>query len=448
MTVKLLTAASVIVGALGTSALGTGAIASPYCETLLHAEQLESRYARIAPIHNSRDTGWIFGNDQIDRRYGLSDREAALFSDLVEELDRLGTDLALWIAPPRPIIAGDTVVDATLAEGHSVDLAAQADAFRRLISQINDAGAVAPDLLSLALGSEDVRREFYFHRDTHWTNIGAAHSALALAEALEPGSHPAFQVDALPVVAVEPEAGSLAAIVRTVCDGPLEQEESPVFDYSGIATPGLGLLDDPSDQAPPAVLLGTSFSDRYRRDQYQAADALAAALNRPIVNRSVSGGGMVGPIETYFLDGTFSRDRPDLMIWEFPYNNALNEPALRRVLGAVRSLSSAHHSLQEVRLDDGSATIPSDGNQPTLLRISISGEPVNEVHVTVGFDERRPKTIRMRRNARMSEVAILEEWWVDLSRYSDEISEVTLDFRSAGGDRMVTVGRYSASTEN
>ncbi|WP_412550274.1 alginate O-acetyltransferase AlgX-related protein [Shimia sp. MIT910701] len=44
------------------------------------------------------------------------------------------------------------------------------------------------------------------------------------------------------------------------------------------------------------ALLGSSFSNRYKRDHYRVADALARAFDADVENFSVSGGGPIGAI--------------------------------------------------------------------------------------------------------------------------------------------------------
>ncbi len=413
------------------SSVATLAGAEAYCPQMLTPERLEHRYQRIAPIYNEADTGWIFGSDQFNNRYILNSGEEALLRQLVLELSALGTDLAILIAPPRPTVAGQVIVDATTGRPGLYDVVQQGDAFHRMIEQMSGAGAHVPNLLELVETDPEVRRAYYFQRDTHWTNLGAAHSAIALAATITPDAAPAFSVRDLPVLEMTSERGSLSSIVEATCGHRPRGEQSPLLDYTGHLTTAVGLLDDSGADQISAVLLGTSFSDRYRRDQYQTAEALSAALGQAVENRSVSGGGMIGPFETYFLSGQFMVDRPNMIIWEFPYTYQMNEAALRQLLGAVRA-AQVEPTNTPLALIDNEATFQVSGGAPVtdLIGVRVDGAEIRDIVVRVVSGDGDETTTRMRRKSRMDEVAILADWWVDLSGVVFDIHSVVFEFRS------------------
>lgn len=417
-----------LAGLLGLSSIATAGAAAPYCADMLSADTLESRYQRLAPIYNSVETGWIFGSDQLDYRYVLSDSEQALLALLVSELEARGTKLAMLIAPPRPVIAGQDVVDATTNRPGQYDMAAQGSAFHQMMDQIAATGAIAPDLLRLVQSDPVVAQDFYFRRDTHWTNIGPAYSARALA-ALMPDADGApldpRMLNALEEVA---ERGSLSDIVSATCDTTPDPELSPLFDYSPYLTQSAGLLDTDSSEGTDAILLGTSFSDRYKRDQYQAADALSAALNRGVTNRSVSGGGMIGPFETYLLTGGFAEDQPDLIIWEFPYTYQLNETELRRLLGALRADETDSASMSATLNQDlTEIAVPAEMGATPLLGLRMLDGYARDLVVHLTFSDGNRHRLRLRRKKRMEEIAVLDTWWIDLHGFDTSLQSLTIE---------------------
>ena len=243
-------------------------VAAPYCSALLDEAELDTKYKRLAPIWSNTDNGWIFTSDQLKTSYTMKSDASRLMSEIVAQFDAAGVDLAMIVAPPRPLVAGQATVDETVGPTLGYDTATVANSFHELIEQLRATGAVVPNLLAVATQSSEV--PFYFKRDTHWTNSGAAASALALAGEYQLA--PKFDVTQIMANEVYAEKGSLNKIVTAACDITNPPEETTTFDYGLVAaSQGLGLLDDAGQET--VALLGTSFSDRNKRDQYQFSDA-------------------------------------------------------------------------------------------------------------------------------------------------------------------------------
>ena len=408
--------------------IAQSAVATPICSKMLDQDALDKRYKRLAPIYNSVDTGWIFGSDQFENTYAIDDTRQKLVAKIVGHLASQGTTLAMVIPPPRPAVAGQAVVDATIGQSNVHDIAVEAASFHQMIEQLNAAGAKAPDLLSLALSNDDLKERFYFSRDTHWTSVAVAHSALALAAKLTPEAPAAFDPNALQSIEVFGERGSLSDIVRATCNTDPEKEPTPVFDYATHLPSGADLFGDVDASA---VLVGTSFSDRYKRDQYQVADAMSAALGQSVTNLSVSGAGVVGPLEAYVLSGQLDAEKPSFVIWEFPYTYELREAHLRQILGALRakeppdahktlSLSGDKVSLNLTKGVDLVGLRPQGGN-PLSISIKLRH---NDGSIT---------KMRLARKSRMAEIATFDTWWLDLSGYADESLVLEASFKSKDG---------------
>ncbi len=425
----------ILAGILSLSAIATSAVAEPYCAQMLDADALERRYQRLAPIYNSTETGWIFASDQLEYRYVLSNTEQFLFAELVSELAARGTDLAIMVAPPRPVVAGQQALDDTTGQPGAYDLAAQAAAFHEMMVQISEAGAIAPDLLSLTQSQPELSDAFYFQRDTHWTNIGAAFSALALGAEIT-GVPAAFDPSSLATVEMAEEPGSLSRIVEATCDTRPDAELSALFDYTPHLPSSGGLLSDASTDGADVVLLGTSFSDRYGRDQYQTADALSAALQRPVANHSVSGGGMVGPFETYLQTGAFADDQPDLSVWEFPYTYQLTEANLRRLLGALRADENAVVAQTvAVNGDTTDFDLAAEWTAASVLGLRMTEGATRDMVVRLHFADGDNVRLRLRRKSRMEEVAVLDTWWLDLRGFESDVTSISIEPR---GDSDLT----------
>ena len=390
--------------------LTTYASAQHFCAEMLEADNLDANYSRIAPLYNSEETGWIFGTNQLRGGYALDPEVQGLLVQIKDEIAAYGTELLMLIPPPRPVVAGTDVLRET-AGGEVYDVEAMREDFGIMIAQLNALGIPAPDLLDVAGDG------YYFLRDTHWTNLGAAQSAVALAETL--GLEPGFDPLNLPVSEIASEPGSLAEVAALVCDRDMPDEKTPVFNYAALSQ--MDLLGD--FDRPLAALLGSSFSDRYRRDSYQTADALSTALNMDVANHSVSGGGLVGPLEAYISMGTLVAERPAYLIWEFPYSNHITPARARQILGALRADTAL--PVQQIPLVDDSVTVH-PAISPNLLGIGIEDPSILEVKVRVRFADGGGESLTLRRKARVVEMAALESWWVDLSGLP-EISSLKLE---------------------
>ncbi len=377
-------------------AFATAAGAEPYCDALVTGDGLSAKHARSAPIYSNADSGWMFTKDQMRERYDMKSSAARLVAEIVAEFDKRGVPLAIMVPPPRPVVAGQAALDETMGNDR-YDVAAAEASFAKLVEGLNAAGAIAPDLQALSLSDPDLRDAFYFKRDTHWTTVGAAHSAITLAQAVA-STHPNLFPDAPKFSATNlirngeiEEKGSLARIARDGCGTSLGNEVSPTFDLTQ-AKEG-GLLGDAPDR-PRIALVGSSFSDRYKKDHYRVSDALARVFGADVDNYSVSGGGGIGAIESYVLSGELDHRAHDLVVWELPYTESFNSTSmLRQLLGALRYGTDAG--------------APADNGQLSSLKaveLSISGNGTQRAKLKVSLNDGSQKMISVsRRGALPSE---------------------------------------------
>ena len=408
----------------------TATTAAPMCAELLSVDQLESKYQRLAPIHSDTATGWIFTKDQMSEDYSLKSEARHLMAEIVHEFDRRGIELALLIAPPRPLVAGDAVVSETLGGNGDYDVAVATESYEKMVVQLAETGAVVPNLLPTAQDLTETQ-PYYFQRDTHWTPAGAAISALELAAELGAAS-PEFVLSDVSSSATYEESGSLSSIVASVCGIENEGEQVAMMDYSSVMDArGLGLLDDVSDTL--IALVGTSFSDRNKRDQYQVADALAAATGAEEFNYSVSGGGMIGPMEAFVLSGDLDNAGHRTVIWEFPYTQSPNATSqLRQLLGALRSSDAELSTPESLAVSASNEADLNFAGQPLetdLIRFDVGTTDMFRLDIAVAFENGKTKTIKLRRKNRIPQERRATVWFADLSGWNHGgITEVTAKF--------------------
>lgn len=378
----------------------TTAQAEPYCADLLNTDALPKKYAKSAPIYSDAESGWIFTKDQLKDRYDMKSTSQELVQAIVDEFAKRDVPLAIMIAPPRPVVAGQEQLDAAMGN-ESYDVEAARASFDKLIEELSQTGAIVPNLSDLALADPSIREDFYFRRDTHWTTVGAAVSAIELAELVNTRAPDLFPndgafgaVDLVPSNTIE-EEGSLAKIVSTVCGTSQDVETATSFDL----TRGGGLLGD-AQNGPSIALVGSSFSDRYKRDYYRFGDALARAFDANIENYSVSGGGPIGAIEAYVLSGALDRREHPLVIWELPYTESFNSSSfLRQLLGALQRSAAT----QNVAEFDSSTDVVSinveDGAGLTGVEIVSADLGNQRFRLEVHFDNGSKSKISLNRRS-------------------------------------------------
>jgi hypothetical protein len=195
----------------------------PYCPALLDPAALKNEYRRMAPIHSNRDNGWIFVSSHLQNSYTMEPEAEMLLRSIVEEFKSRQLPLAILIAPPRPAMVGQRVLDETLMGRGNYSAAAAGDSFSSLIAQIRAAGAIAPDVYAQSRNHAVIAERFYFKRDDHWSTMGAAFSASELAREVHK-SLPDLFVSAKPLDLpslesreVVEEKGSYNQMVEATC---------------------------------------------------------------------------------------------------------------------------------------------------------------------------------------------------------------------------------------
>ncbi len=367
--------------------LGSAAQSAPYCENLLNREALPKKYAKIAPIYSDQASGWIFTQDQLKDRYEMKSSSLKLVQAIVDEFAARDMPLAIVVAPPRPVIAGQDNLDAAMGQ-YLYSVADARSSFDKLIEQLASTGAIVPNLSDVALADPDIRDRFYFRRDTHWTAVGSAVSATELAHTVNTQAPDLFATDGdvafrdLEASGAIQEEGSLAEVVHKACGTALPPETSETFDLSRS-----GDLLGAASNGPAIALLGSSFSNRYKRDHYRVADALARAFDADVENFSVSGGGPIGAIEAYVMSGALDRKDHDLVVWELPYTESFNSQSfLRQLLGAL-SESRAPNKAAELQTQSQATLVKlAEGVATSGLEIEAEDIAKQSFNLEVRFD--------------------------------------------------------------
>lgn len=310
----------------------SAANADPYCADLISQDQLPKKYQKRGPFYSDVATGWIVGQDQFKNKYDVSAEAEILWRGITAEFDKHGVELVVLAAPPRPLFAPQSAIDAMDLPA-DVKMSDLDDGFSAYIAALNAAGITAPDLSTIAADASSA--DYYFARDTHWTPMGAGVSVAHLNAAMGRASV-SDSMARIDGSATYEEKGSLAGVVKDVCGARPDIETVPAPQYAeqGSATSLLG--DAP--ELDKIALVGTSFSDRYQSDAYQVAGALAFVMGASVDNFAVTGGGLVGSIEAFVRSGALANGDYKTVVWETPYSAPLTHvDGLRQVLGALQT---------------------------------------------------------------------------------------------------------------
>ncbi|MBO9476726.1 hypothetical protein J7382_04175 [Shimia sp. R11_0] len=439
----LATVAWGISGSLG----ATASLASPVCQEFRAPDLMPKKYAKLAPVLSNGADGWLITNDQMDLDYTPHAEVPDLLRSIAEEFARREMPLAIMIPPPRPLVAGQKVMD-DFPNGAEMDVAEVSASFSAMISDIRSAGLIAPDLLLATQGKEALPAEFYFRRDTHWTPAGAAVSALALADEVAltlPRLFPkagSTDVTDLTLSETVTEKGSLNGMAKNVCGVILPPETAPTLRFPQEEG---GLLDEADNSKPRVALAGSSFSDRYQRDFYQVADALAHALGAEVDNYSVSGGGAIGGLESLVLSGALTSGHYDLVVWELPYTESLSRTHfLRQLLGALRH-EELGTPVATVGIDPQAKDMtvtPHDGT-PGAVLVSLPESDLQRVAIDLRLADGSKETLQLLRKDKVPAERRSDLWAVSLDGYDRKgIQQMKLRFKGGKPGQDATVSLY------
>lgn len=288
----------------------------------------------------------------------------ALMQRLATALAENGTTLVYATVPAKSLAMPQYLPPRAAEYGYDPQIAETV--YTDIITRLNDAGVVAPDLRA-ALQSAPEGETVFYPADFHWTSLGARLAAQAIGDAIR--AHPAY-AETTPgtyetrELGIQPAFSGMRRTLQAFCTEALPPVETMA--YETIRTDTATAQDDGGDaldifatggdgaDAPQMVLVGTSFSDSPVNNfsgflsQYSGLD---------VVNYSVTGGNQYGAIISYLTSGDFAAARPRFLVWENPIYNNLAQygtaPLEELVAAAGNTCTTV---LETERLDDHTLT--------------------------------------------------------------------------------------------
>ena len=210
----------------------------------------------------------------------------------------------------------------------------------------------------------------FFKRDVHWTPEGANAAYTAVAKVVESVLDAPLPAERIELSRKSPDTPFYGKHINTWTDelcGYLLAPE-PLANYA--VTP-----DTSEDVTAEVVKAGTSFSI----PPYDVG-FLSAALQSPVYNAAIGGGGMLFPVETYLRGDLYTEHRPKILVWEyFVTADYVSEPQQRRLIGAAYGVCGPERRAFE-------KTYPVRGDRPIGVRTPAL--PSREHYLTLTFSDR------------------------------------------------------------
>ena len=268
--------------------------------------------------------GWLAVESELaegDSAVRGSAAAIAMFAHVTDLLSAKGIKLVVALIPgktrlyPQAFFPGDALLEP------------QASEYNRTIQALRDNGVFAPDLATAMLASPKLDQGLYFRGDSHWNQTGASVASQAIAAyANAKGLLTGVKREKFNLVKDGPPRPMPIDIpgkdlrLNGVLLDTAAKKRLGILPPSGATyqllraegSGGAGLFGPP----PQVVLIGTSFSAE--ADKHGFAEVLQAALGARVANVSIPGGGLTRAATGYFLDASFTKTPPKLIIWETP----------------------------------------------------------------------------------------------------------------------------------
>lgn len=281
--------------------------------------------ARYVLLNEGRDgvvagsDDWLFSSEEF-RSHDPEQINLAATLDYIAQvqttLAQMGSDLVIVPLPAKiEVVHG-------LAPNES-QIGVMSAAYDQFLADLAARDILAVDTRPALIAADDP----FFQTDTHWTDLGAAVVADAVAQSglVALGDDAYTRADLAPVSFT----GDLVSFVTSDTLGPLVGLEGEtivpyVAEAAEQADAGLGGIDLFGSSGPlPIDLVGTSYS---ANANWSFAEALKISLQQDVLNHATEGQGPVTPMHTY-LSKIDPAAVPPVVIWEFPVRY-LSDPTL------------------------------------------------------------------------------------------------------------------------
>ena len=372
-----------------------------------------------------------------DLRYGQDLGELTTWMQrLNETLEADGTLLVVVPTPLRGMVNGEVVTDKPALETLNIEFdAAEASAYYRdYMASLEP--IVAVDLLDAAETLKGKTVGYHQKLDRHWTPEGARASAQAVAQVLR--ENPTYRTltrsggaaFTTALTGTEPGSNRIFETIEKKC-GDLPSELLEMINL--YTTKELTKGDLFTQETPVVALAGSSFST----ETYNFDGFLSEALGQPILNASVSGGGLDIALQDLLL----KRDKganPKVIIWEYRMSDATiteregDYTAFRQMIPSVYGPCSSEAALVSGSAEVSGETVnlltstnPDIFGENYYLHLQASDLSLVEFEIVSTYEDGSADTAPVDRSTRVSNNG---EYYLELSRnISNPLKEVSLN---------------------
>lgn len=301
---------------------------------------------------------------------------SSVFKQVQDRLAAQGTQLVLLVSPLRAMAFTPE------QSGLSTQEVENARAiYSGYLTSIRAAGLQVVDLSDLSGFKSDMNR-FFLKGDHHWSPEGARYAAQVTAATLKlPVTEPITFITTKG--ATIPVLGSYLDQLQKRCGYTTTQDQWETVQTYSTSDPKANLLDDESNEV---AIVGDSFV----AGPWNFTGFLEEALQRRVLNASVSGGGIFTSIMRYLQSPP--AEAPKVLIWEIfkgSLDNELNgspktAPQLqansRLLLGAFDSCDNP--TITRITDSTGGFTTPL-GTKQKVLRLVFTSSSIGEFILTL-----------------------------------------------------------------
>lgn len=269
--------------------------------------------------------GWLF-RSQADLKtdFGPKPDVYPMLFTFLSKLERRGSKVLLVYTPSRGLVHSDELISNEYDKG-----LAQKN-YIKALSMFRSIGFIVPQLDRIFDSKSG--KEFFFHRDSHWTPDGSRLTAELVAEEIK--KDPLYtqlksKKFSTTLNGFNSQPGVIQLATSQLCHGDkFTYEFFQQYITQPVDDDADSLIADNVDQ-PDIVLLGTSFS---AMEKFNFDGFLKQYLGKDLLNLALSGGEDRGAWTEYLVSDTYQKKPPKLIIWEVPSQHSMSDKSLFRQL--------------------------------------------------------------------------------------------------------------------
>ncbi len=371
-------------------------IATAFCDELKgEKEKLYETYER----HNLKSyqilvqgyKNWIFrSKSDFKTNFSISLKTISYFKALEEAFKKKNVTLITLYTPPRGVLHADQIPQ-KIAMQYDFDPSKAWESYSQTLKALQNSG-----IHIVPFERSELPTSFFYKRDHHWAPDGAKYVAQKIATLLK--AFPTYQgLDKTEFktksLGSQNFKGTFKKVFKNICKTKIPPEHVEKFEtaLSDTVASEKALFEEAA--IPKIVLIGTSNSATHPNIA-NFDGFLKEALSSDILNVSINGAGIDGPILAYLNSKEFKETPPKFVIWEIPGYYSLNamesrifRQAIPAIYGSCNNTALQHTEKEDLK--EGTLFLFED-----LVPSNIEG---SAYYIHLGFSQKiqSPVTIKL-----------------------------------------------------